>query len=99
MSSRPGCHGNTRAVASDITRSANVSAPSMLHNVNKREKKNCQCLQKVKVPQAYPSNIKSLVSVNDLKLVGLESHDCHVLMQQLLVVQFAVFCLIKLGLP
>jgi len=26
----------------------------------------------------------SLVSLNDLKLVGLKSHDCHVLMQQLL---------------
>jgi len=26
------------------------------------------------------------VSVSDLKLVGLKSHDCHVLMQQLLLV-------------
>ena len=40
----------------------------------------------MKVPQGYSSNIKSLVSVNDLKLVGLKSHDCHVLMQQLLPV-------------
>jgi len=44
----------------------------------------CQCLQSVKVPQGYSSNIKSLVALNDLKLVGLKSHDCHVLMQQLL---------------
>jgi len=34
----------------------------------------------------YSSNIKSLVSINDMKLVGLKSHDCHVLMQQLLPV-------------
>ena len=40
----------------------------------------------LKVPQGYSSNIKSLVSVNDLKLVGLKSHDCHVLMQHLLPV-------------
>ena len=40
----------------------------------------------VKVPQGYSSNIKSLVQLKDLKLVGLKSHDCHVLMQQLLVV-------------
>ena len=40
----------------------------------------------VKVPQGYSSNIKSLVLVKDLKLVGLKSHDCHVLMQQLLPV-------------
>ena len=30
--------------------------------------------------------VKNLVSVNDLKLVGSKSHDCHVLMQQLLPV-------------
>ena len=46
----------------------------------------CQCLCSLKVPQGYSSNIKSLVSVNELKLVGLKSHDCHVLMQQLLPV-------------
>ena len=40
----------------------------------------------MKVPQGYSSNINSLVSVKDLKLVGLKSHDCHVLMQQLLLV-------------
>ena len=40
----------------------------------------------VKVPQGYSSNIKSLVQLKDLKLVGLKSHDCHVLMQQLLSV-------------
>jgi len=40
----------------------------------------------MKVPQGYSSNIKSLVFVNVLKLVGLKSHDCHVLMQQLLPV-------------
>jgi len=42
----------------------------------------------VKVPQGYSSNISSLVSMQDLKLVGLKSHDCHVLMQQILPVAF-----------
>ena len=46
----------------------------------------CLCLKSVKVPQGYSSNIKNLVSMQDLKLVGLKSHDCHVLMQQLLPV-------------
>jgi len=46
----------------------------------------CQCLWSVKVPQGYSSNIKSLVALNNMKLVGLKSHDCHVLMQQLLAV-------------
>jgi len=51
----------------------------------KKEKTSfCECLKGVKVPQGYSSNVKSLVSMNDLKLIGLKSHDCHVLMQQLL---------------
>jgi len=52
----------------------------------KEKKQFCNCLKNEKVPQGYFSNIKSLVAVNDLKLVGLKSHDCHVLMQQLLPV-------------
>jgi len=52
-----------------------------------KEKKHfCHCLKNVKVPHGYSSNIKSLVSVTNLKLVGLKSYDCHVLMQQLLPV-------------
>ena len=46
----------------------------------------CQCLKGVKVPQGHSSNMKSLVSMQDLKLIGLKSHDCHILMQQLLSV-------------
>ncbi|MBJ2390733.1 DUF4218 domain-containing protein, partial [Salmonella enterica subsp. enterica serovar Corvallis] len=30
--------------------------------------------------------MKKLVSIEDLKLIGMKSHDCHVLMQQLLPV-------------
>ena len=49
------------------------------------EKKSfCHCSKNVKVPQGYSSNIKSHISVNNLKLVGLKSHDYHVLVQQLL---------------
>ena len=43
-----------------------------------------QCLKGVKVPRGRSSNVKSLVSMQDLKLIGLKSHDCHTLMQQLL---------------
>ncbi|KAI5337662.1 hypothetical protein L3X38_016933 [Prunus dulcis] len=34
----------------------------------------------------YSSNIKNLVSLQDSRLLGLKSHDCHTLMQQLLPV-------------
>jgi len=43
----------------------------------------CGCLRGVKVPQGYSSNIKSIVLMEDLKLMGLKSHDCYVLMQDL----------------
>ncbi|XP_050902383.1 uncharacterized protein LOC127112997 [Lathyrus oleraceus] len=61
--------------------------PPACHTLSKEEKRKfCQCLQGVKVPNGYSSNVKSLVSIQDLKLIGLKSHDCHILMQQLLPV-------------
>lgn len=44
----------------------------------------CQTLVDIKVPEGYCSNLKNLVSMSDLKLHGLKSHYCHVLMQQIL---------------
>jgi len=59
--------------------------PPACYTKSTKEKKSfCHCLRSLKVPQGYSSNIKILVSLNDLKLVGLKSHDCHMLMQQLL---------------
>ncbi|XP_068497787.1 uncharacterized protein [Phaseolus vulgaris] len=61
--------------------------PAACYTLSKKEKTSfCECLKGVKVPQGYSSNVKSLVSMNALKLIGLKSHDCHVLMQQLLPV-------------
>jgi len=41
----------------------------------------CDCLKGVKVPQRHFPNVKILISMQDLKLIGLNSHDCHILMQ------------------
>ncbi|XP_058725960.1 uncharacterized protein LOC131597270 [Vicia villosa] len=61
--------------------------PPACHTLSKDEKRSfCECLSSIKVPHGYSSNVKSLVSMKDLKLVGMKSHDCHVLMQQLLPV-------------
>ncbi|XP_020235601.1 uncharacterized protein LOC109815320 [Cajanus cajan] len=61
--------------------------PPSCHTLSKNEKKSfCECLCNVKVPQGYSSNVKSLVFMQDLKLIGLKSHNCHVLMQQFLPV-------------
>lgn len=55
-----------------------------LSNVEKRRL--CTTLLELKVPEGYSSNLRSCVNMDDLKLYGMKSHDCHVLMQQLLPV-------------
>ena len=45
----------------------------------------------MRVPIGYSSNIKNLVSMKDLKLVGMKSHDCHVMMTQMLPI--AIRCI------
>jgi len=63
-----------------------IYLPPACHTLFRKEKISFyQCLCWVKVSQGYSSNIKSLVQLKDLKLVSLKSHDCHILMQQLLV--------------
>ena len=85
MLSRSSRNGHTTTVASSVKRSSNIFAIRMSYDVNDLEFF-FHCLRNVKVSQGYSSNIKSLVSVTDIKLVGLKSHDCHVLIQQLLSV-------------
>jgi len=59
--------------------------PPSCHTLSRLEKRSfCDSLHGMKVPLGQSSNIGSPVSMEDLKLVGLKSHDCHVLIQQLL---------------
>ena len=44
----------------------------------------CKRLFMMKLPDGYGSNIGNCVDVNQCKIKGLKSHDCHLLMQQLL---------------
>ncbi|XP_058760857.1 uncharacterized protein LOC131634221 [Vicia villosa] len=61
--------------------------PPAFYTLSKKEKTSFyECLESIKVSHGYSSNVKRLVSVKHLKLVGLKSHDCHVLMQQILPV-------------
>jgi len=44
------------------------------YTLSKKEKTSfCEFLKGVKVPQGYSSNVKSFVSMNDLKLIDLKS--------------------------
>nr|XP_021842400.1 uncharacterized protein LOC110782543 [Spinacia oleracea] len=46
----------------------------------------CKTLHEIKVPNGYAGNISRCVNLQQAKLIGLKSHDCHILMQQLLPV-------------
>ncbi|KAK9270912.1 hypothetical protein L1049_026499 [Liquidambar formosana] len=61
--------------------------PPAPHMLSKIEKKNfCYRLWSLKLPDGYSSNIGNCILLEECKILGLKSHDCHVLMQQLLPV-------------
>ena len=79
---------NIRGELAPIEMGKRTYLPPTCYTMSKNEKKIsfCQCLKGVKVPQGHSSNVKNLMSMQYLKLIGLKSHDCHILMQQLLPV-------------
>ncbi|CAA7059754.1 unnamed protein product [Microthlaspi erraticum] len=61
--------------------------PAAPWTLSKAEKKIfCKRLYDFKGPDGYCSSISSCISLDDCKVMGLKSHDYHVLMQQLLPV-------------
>ena len=45
-----------------------------------------ECLNSIKVSSGFSSNVKEIINVTEKKFLNLKSHDCHVLMTQLLPV-------------
>ncbi|KAK1627238.1 hypothetical protein QYE76_001553 [Lolium multiflorum] len=45
-----------------------------------------ECLSSMKVPSGFSSNIKGIINMAEKKFQNLKSHDCHVIMTQLLPV-------------
>jgi hypothetical protein len=61
--------------------------PAAPHTLTKTEKKIfCKRVAHLKLPDGYGSNIGNCISLEECKIMGLKSHDCHVLLQQLLSV-------------
>jgi hypothetical protein len=57
------------------------------YTISKQEKESMfECLNGIKVPSGYSSNVKRLLNLKEKKLTHVKSHDCHVLMMQLLPV-------------
>lgn len=62
---------------------SSIPKPSYRFKVKEKEMF-CRILKGVKVPDGYASNISRSVRVKPPKILGLKSHDYHILMQQLL---------------
>ena len=60
--------------------------PSVFTLTKAEKRKVLGSLLSMKLPYGHASNIKNCVSMADAKLFGLKSHDCHILLQQLLPV-------------
>src|SRR4051812_37882531 len=43
-----------------------------------------ECLRSIKVPSGFSSNIKGIINMAEKKFQNLKSHDCHVILTQLL---------------
>jgi len=85
---------NMRGKLAPIDMGKSTYLPPDCYTTSKDEKLSFyKCLKDVKVPQGHSSNVKSLMSMQDLKLIGLNSHDWHILMQQLLPVAIRVILL------
>ena len=55
--------------------------------INKEEKESYyKCMHSIKVPSSFSSNIKGIINMAEKKFQNLKSHDCHVIMTQLLPV-------------
>jgi len=61
--------------------------PATCYSLTKDEKRQfCQTLVDIKVPDGFCANLRNYVSMEELKLFGLKSHDNHMLMQHFLPV-------------
>ncbi|GKA74835.1 hypothetical protein Tco_0781213 [Tanacetum coccineum] len=77
--------GIRNELAPQVTNGTKMYLPPACYTLSKAEKTSfCECLHGVKVPSGYSANIKNLVSMKDLKLLGMKSHDCHVLLTQMI---------------
>ncbi|XP_021993424.1 uncharacterized protein LOC110890160 [Helianthus annuus] len=68
-----------------VERANSIYLPPACYTMSGEEKRKfCECLHDIKVLSNYSTNIKSLVSMKDCKLLGMKSYDCHVLMMHMI---------------
>ena len=78
--------GIRKVLAPVQSRNCTYLSPAAYSLSRKEKKLFFEFLDGIKVPESYYSNVKSLVSMKELKLKNLKTHDCHVLLQNILPV-------------
>ncbi|XP_026448702.1 uncharacterized protein LOC113348969 [Papaver somniferum] len=68
-----------------------IKPPASYALTTEQRKEFCRFLKSVKFPDGYASNIARSANVDDGKVSGLKSHDCHVLLQKILPVGIRSF--------
>ncbi|KAL6218703.1 hypothetical protein ACLB2K_011913 [Fragaria x ananassa] len=77
------CHGEAAAMEGDSGGdSESVDKPEDIEGEENKGEEDED--EEMSFPTRFSSNISNLVSMEDLKRVGLKSHDCHTVMQYLL---------------
>jgi len=57
------------------------------YTLSKKEKETMfECLNSIKVPSSYSYSVKRLINMKERKFINIKSHDCQVLMTQMLPV-------------
>ncbi|XP_059315491.1 uncharacterized protein LOC132066130 [Lycium ferocissimum] len=49
----------------------------------------CQWIKNLRMPEGYASNFDKRADMNEGKLIGMKSHDCHVFMETLIPIAFS----------
>jgi hypothetical protein len=60
--------------------------PNSRYTLSKKKKKAfCDFLREVKFPDGFASNISRCINADGPKVQGLKTHDCHILLQRILL--------------
>lgn len=63
--------------------------PKEVYTLTKEQKRViCGWIQELRFLDGYASNLGRCVDMNELKMIGMKSHDCHVFMQRLIPIAF-----------
>ncbi|KAL0457811.1 UNVERIFIED_CONTAM: hypothetical protein Slati_0408300, partial [Sesamum latifolium] len=69
-------------------RRPNVMSKAVYTLTREEKMRICEWITRLKFPDGYASNLARCVDIQELRLHGMKSHDCHVFMQKLIPIAF-----------